>query len=150
MTDTPTQDPSPTTSSSTRTIVIAIIAVIVLAGGAFAAYKLTRSKDAGDPPFKVAQEIRKAIEDGNTATITKLSTAKGKVAVLKIKSDEVSGLTWGGCKRTFGAAAASQVCIWTRPGGQVAFILTAPDKKWVVDDVQVGPAGLPPTTTATT
>lgn len=149
MTDTPTQDPSPAKSSSTRTIVIAIIAVVVLAGGAFAAYKLTRSEDSGAGPFKVAHDVRQAIEDGNTATITKLSTSKGKIALLTLKPADVEGLQWGGCQPTAFAAAASKSCTWTRPGGQVVFVLTAPDKKWVVDEVTVGPVATTPTSAAT-
>lgn len=150
MTDTPTPDPTASkSSSSTRTIVIAVIAVIVLAGGGFAAYKLTQSEETGAGPFKIAHEVRDAIADANTATIAKLSTSDGKVALLKIKPNEVKGLVWGGCTQTFGAKSASKTCKWTRPGGELVFILTAPDKKWIVDAVTVGPAGLQNTTTTT-
>ena len=44
------------------------------------------------------------------------------------------------------AVTARWLCTWTRPGGQVAFILTAPDKKWVVDEVRIGPVATTPTT----
>lgn len=59
---------------------------------------------------------------------------------------DVKGLVWGGCTQTFGASSASKTCTWTRPGGTVNFVLSAPDKKWVVDSVVVGPTATTPAT----
>ena len=59
-----------------RTIIIVLLAVVVLAGGAFVAYKLTYKRDTGDPDFTVAQRVEKALLDGDSATSTTISRVR--------------------------------------------------------------------------
>lgn len=126
-----------------------MLAIIVLAGGAFVAYKLTDTKDAGLPAYQVAKQAEQAVAKGDTATIVKLSTSQGKVQLEKLDARELSGLTFGGCGPVPGATEPTRLCVFSRPGGQLQLYVTAPDGKWLVDKATLGPAGLPPTTTTT-
>lgn len=136
--------------SSSRTIIIAVLAIIVLAGGGFVAYKLTDKKDAGLPAYEVAKQAEQAAAKGDTATIVKLSTSQGKVQLQKLKASELSGLTFGGCGPVPGATDPTRLCVFSRPGGQLQLYVTAPGGKWLVNQAELGPAGLPPTTATPT
>lgn len=142
--------PQPTPSkSSSRTIIIAVLAIIVLAGGGFVAYKLTNKKDAGQAAGQVAKQAEAAAAKGDTATIIKLSTSQGKVQLQGLKASGLSGLTFGTCAPVPGAKSSTRLCVWSRPGGILNLYLTAPSGKWLVNQAAFVPAGLPPTTTTT-
>lgn len=129
---------------------IAVLAIIVLAGGAFVVYKLTHKRDTGQPAIIVAQQAKKAVIDGNTATITSLSTAQGKAQLEQLKPAELAGLKFGSCGLVGTAKVKTKLCIFTRPGGQLSIYMTLPGDKWKVNQAELGPAGLPPTTAAPT
>ena len=154
-----TTDPtSSTTSSSTASsrsrrspavigaIVVAV--VLVLAGGAFVVYKLTKTNDAGQPAYKVAKDVQKALDAHNTARLTTLSTPAGRAALLKLTSDDVNGMTFGGCSAN-GRTPPSKSCVFDRPGGQLTIVLVRSGKDWKVKAATLGAAGLPPTSTGT-
>jgi hypothetical protein len=147
-----TEPTLPVATSSRRSpavigaIVVAV--VLVLAGGAFVAYKLTRSNDAGQPAYKVAREVQTALDSQNTARITTLSTPAGKAALLKLSSSDTQGLTFGGCSAV-GGTPPSKACVFDRPGGQLTIVLVRSGKDWKVNAATLGPAALPPTSSTT-
>ncbi len=149
MTTEPTSPPATSSRRSPAVIGAIVVAVVlVLAGGAFVVYKLTKSNDAGQPAYKVAHEVQTALESHNTARITTLSTPAGKAALLKLSSNEVQGLTFGGCSAIKGTPA-SKGCVFDRPGGQLTMVLVKSGKDWKVNAATLGPAGLPPTSSTT-
>ncbi len=123
---------------------IVVAVVLVLAGGAFVAYKLTRTNDAGEPAYKVAKSVQTALDAHDTAQLTTLSTPAGKAALLKLTSDDVNGLAFGGCS-SIGGTTPSKGCVFDRPGGQLTIVLVRSGKDWKVKAATLGPAGLPPT-----
>ena len=128
-----------------RTIIIVLLAVVVLAGGAFVAYKLTYKRDTGDPDFTVAQRVEKALLDGDSATINELSTAQGRAQLEKIKPSDLTGFKFGGCGLVPVAKVRTRLCLFTRPGGELRMFLTVPGDKLMVNQAEIGAAGLPPT-----
>lgn len=133
-----------TTKSPARTLMIVVLAVVVIAGGAFVAYKLTNKRDTGQPAQVVAKQVEKALIAGDTATIKKLSTAQGLAQLEKIKPADLTGLTFGGCGFV-PAKVRTRMCVFSRPGGQLRMFLTVPGDKLMVNQAEIGPAGLPPT-----
>ncbi len=141
MTDTA---PQPTTTKSpARTLLIIVLALVVLAGGAFVAYKLTNKRDTGQPAQIVAKQVEKALLTGDTATINKLSTAQGRAQLAKIKPSDLDGFQFGGCS-VVPAKVKTRLCVFNRPGGVLSMFLTVPGDKLMVNQADVGPAGLPP------
>ena len=136
--------PTPAKSSS-RTLIIAVLAIIVLAAGGLVTYKLTNKKDAGFPAYLVVKKAEAAVVKGDTAAIAQLSTSQGKTQLLKLKPTQLRGLQFGGCSPVPGAKVEMRLCVSSRPGAQLKMWLTAPDGKWVVDQAEIGPVGLPPT-----
>ena len=130
---------------------IVIVVVIVLAGGAFVVYKLTKSKDEPTPAVKVAKETIAAIQSGDDAKLRALSTGNGTTQLLALTSSDAEGvtLTAGNCQ-LLAAKSAIRVCTATRPGGQLQLRLVFTSGDWLVNQANVGPAGLPPTSTTTT
>jgi len=130
---------------------IVIVVVIVLVGGAFLVYKLTKSKDEPTPAVKVAKTVTAAIASGNTAVIRSNSTGQGTTQLVAMKPSDASGLTLVArdCK-PFAAKTPTRVCTVTRPGGQLQLRLIFTGGAWKVDLANLGPAGLPPTSTSTT
>jgi hypothetical protein len=129
---------------------IVIIVVIALVGGAFVIYKLTKSKDEATPMLQVAKDTVAAIKSGDTAELRSLSTGQGTAQLLALKPGDVNGITIiaASCK-LFAASTPTRVCTASRPGGQLTLRLVVTDGAWKVDSANVGPAGLPPTSTTT-
>jgi len=141
---------APTKRSPGVVAAIVIVVVIVLVGGAFVVYKLTKSKDQPAPMLKVAKTVTAAIASGNTAVLRSNSTGQGTSQLVALKSSDASGLkvVAADCK-PFAAKNATQICTMTRPGGQLQLRLIFTSGAWKVDLANVGPTGLPPTTTTT-
>ena len=97
-TDSAAPAPSEGTTKRPPAMIAAIViaVVVVLAGGAFVVYKLTDKKDVGEPAYKIAKQAEAAIASGKVSGIA--ATARGKQQLAAIKANEVSGLTFGGCK----------------------------------------------------
>ena len=134
--------------SSTRTVIIVVLAVVVLAGAAFVVYKLTNKRDTGESFQVVAHKVETALVHGDRATIEKYSTAQGIADLEKITKQDVSGLTFATCGPLLGVRTKG--CTWVRPGGQLSLVLTVPDAKFLVSSAKIGPAGLAPTSPPTT
>ena len=130
---------------------IVIVVVIVLAGGAFVVYKLTKSKDEPTPAVKVAKETVAAIQAGDDVKLRAVSTGDGTTQLLALKSSDAEGvtLTAASCQR-FASKTPTRICTAARPGGQLQLRLVFTSGDWLVDQANVGPAGLPPTSTTTT
>ncbi len=122
---------------------IIVLAIVVIAGGAFVAYKLTNKRDTGQPAQVVAKRVEKALLTGDTATLTKLSTAQGRAQLEKLKPADLTGFTFGNCS-LIPAKVRTRLCLFSRPGGQLRMFLTVPGDKLMVNQVEIGPAGLPP------
>ena len=143
-------NPPPSTSRSPKMAIIVVAIIVVLAGGAFVAYKLTKSDGTTrEPAYKVAKDVGAALAAGDTATIAKLSTAAGKTALLAITPADAKEFTFAGCEPLEGSDPTKQ-CVFDRPGGQLALVLISPDKKWVVNSATIGPTGTDPATTPST
>ncbi len=141
---TPTSsDSAPLRSSSTRTILIVVVAVIVLAGAAFVVYKLTHKRDTGQPPAVIATSIQKAVVAGDQATIDKFTTTQGRAELAAVKG-KLAGFTFGSCA-FIPSNVKTQLCVMTRPGGQLSLYVTNTNGKYLLNSARVGPAGLPPT-----
>ncbi len=137
--------PQPTTTkSSARTLIIVVLAVVVLAGGGFVAYKLTHKRDTGQPANVVARQVEKALLAGDTATINKLSTAQGRAQLEKIKPADLAGFKFGSCGLVPVAKVRTRLCLFSRPGGELRMFLTVPGDKLLVNQAEIGAAGLPP------
>ncbi len=122
---------------------IIVLAIVVIAGGAFVAYKLTNKRDTGQPAQVVAKQVEKALLTGDTATVQKLSTAQGRAQLAKIKPADLTGLKFGGCGFV-PAKVRTRLCVFSRPGSQLRMFLTVPGDKLMVNQAEVGLAGLPP------
>ena len=134
-----------TTKSPARTLIIVVLAVVILAGGGFVAYKLTNKRDTGQPANVVAQQVEKALLTGDSATVNKLSTAQGRAQLEKIKPADLAGFKFGGCGLVPVAKVRTRLCLFSRPGGELRMFLTVPGDKLMVNQAEIGPAGLPPT-----
>jgi hypothetical protein len=142
--------PAPTKRSPGVVAAIVIVIVIALVGGGLLVYKLTKSKDTPDTAVVVAHKVTAAIGSGNTATLRSLSTGEGTTQLLVLKPNSASGIKFVArdCK-PFPAKLPTRVCTATRPGGQLSIRLIFTSGAWKVDQVNVGAAGLPPTSTTT-
>ncbi|MGZ4675309.1 MAG: hypothetical protein ACXVJ7_02035 [Acidimicrobiia bacterium] len=150
-----TTDSAPSSSSGTTgrfspamKWIAVILVIVLLGGGAFVVYKLTDTKELGTPPFKVAAQVKDAIASGNTATITKLTTAKGRTEASKLTAADVNGMTGLTCA-PFSAKPPTRVCTWSRPGGQLSMAVVRIGSDWKVETATVGPAATTPTTPST-
>jgi hypothetical protein len=148
-----TTETAPAESGSTKrspafVAVVVVVIVAVLAGGGFVVYKLT-NKHTQTPAFEVAKVAITDIKSGQQAKITAVSTPKGAAAIAKLDPTSVNGLVFAKCK-PFPGKVPTRLCTWTRPGGQLTMALVKSGDTWKVDDVKIGPAGLPPATGAGT
>ena len=142
MTDSPAQPTS--TKSPMRTAIIVLLAVVVLAGGAFVAYKLTNKRDTGEAFQTVARKVEKAAASGDQATVNSFTTVQGKNELAAVKG-ELDGLVAGPCGPAPFVKDNTKQCIFTRPGGQLSLFLTTPKGKWLVSSAKLGPAAVTPT-----
>jgi hypothetical protein len=149
-----TESTQPTTESGTKKrspalmIGIIVAVVVVLAGGAYVVYKLTNKHEI-TPAMVTAKAVFVDLQKGNPDQARPDSTAAGLAALKKISADDVKGLAFGGCK-PFPGSQPTRLCIWSRPGGQLSMAMIRKGDAYVVDNAQVGPAGLPPATDTTT
>lgn len=142
MTDMSDSTAQPTsTKSPMRTIIIVVVALAVLAGGAFVAYKLTNKRDTGEAAFTVAQRVEKALIAEDSATIKELSTAQGRAQLEKLDPADLTGFDFTGCVPT---AVKTRLCLFARPGGELRMTLTVPGDKLLVNQAEIVAAGLPP------
>jgi hypothetical protein len=150
MTETEPSAPASSKRSPGVVAAIVIVVVIALAGGAFLVYKLTKTKDEPAPALRVAKEVVAAVAAGDAAVLRSHSTGEGTTQLLALQPDDAGGvkLTAASCK-PFAARTPTRVCTATRPGGQLALRLIFTDGAWTVDFANVGPIGLPPTSTTT-
>ena len=140
-----TDDPqSTTTTFPARTLIILLLAVFVLVGGGFVFSKLTHTRDTGQTAPVIAEQVAKALRNGDTATIEQLSTSQGRAQLEKIKAGDVTGFKFGGCGLVPVAQVRTQLCLFSRPGGELRMFLTRPGDKLKVNQAEIGPAGLPP------
>ncbi len=131
--------------STTTTAIVVVVALVVLAGAAFGVYKLTQTKDKGTPVAETVKSVFTAWQDGDEAAAGALMTDAAVADLFAIKAAEGKGLVFGKCQRV-GLSLFPLLCIWTRPGGQLAMRVVHQGDKNVIDAISYGPAGLPPAT----
>lgn len=133
-----------TSRSPARVIGIVVVVVVVLAAGAYLVVRWTDSDDAPSPTA-TAKTVYVHLRQGDPTAARPDSTAAGLAALEKISADDVKGLVFGGCRSAAGNRP-TQLCVWTRPGGQLSMAMIRRGDRWIVDNAEVGPAGLPPAT----
>jgi hypothetical protein len=142
--DTPA--PAPTEGGSSRPSwlvpVIVIVAVVVLVGGAFVVYKLTKSTSSAEAPYVVVHRTVVAIKGGQSPKSSDTS-GQGEAELDAITAQDLEGLQFGGCQALPQAPNTAR-CIWSRPGGQMTMSLSKTDGHWKITGAGLGPAGLPP------
>jgi len=140
--------PAPSKRSPAVVAAIVVVVVIVLAGGAYVVYKLTDTKEVGEPAYKVSKRVLVAAQQGDTAVIAKYTTAAGAREVGVLKGNALDGMKVSNCSPG-PVATKTKICVYTRPGGQLTLALTRSGSAWKVSSANLGPAALPPTSATT-
>ena len=152
----PSSEAAPAARKRSPGVVAAIVIVVVLALVGGALRRLQAHEEQGRADAGRSRSPRRSWPRSRPATtrqLRSLSTGEGTTQLLALKPDDVDGvtITAASCK-VFGATTPTRVCTATRPGGQLQLRLVFAADAWKVDLANVGPVGLPPTssTTATT
>ncbi len=128
-------------------IVVGVIVVIAIGAGV---YLLTRDsgggseKATGKAPPRVAKDLYKAWQAGDRTAAAAVATPTAVDQIFAIKTDEGSGLVFGGCVKA-GNTPLPKTCTYSRPGGQLVITVSVVGEKRQASDVKLGAAATTPT-----
>lgn len=128
-------------------IVLIVVGVLVLAGGALVAWKL--SSGSSTPSTGAGQSSRKlyaAWKSGNRSAAGAVATDSGVREMFAIKPNPNYRFQFGGCTKPT-KSPWPKLCVWTQPGGMITMKVEESGGKRKVTSVKLGPAALPPTST---
>jgi hypothetical protein len=144
-----TQTPAPAPAKKKRNLVpiLIVVGVVVIVIIAAVAWKMSSSSSkSGTPPAKSAKALYKAWQAGNQNAAAKVATPQAVTQVFAFKTSEADGLTFGKCHKA-GTAALPKVCVWDRPGGELAMTISKQNGKLLVTKVTLGAAATTPDST---
>lgn len=145
-----TQTPAPTAAPQKKrgplVIILVVVGVLVVAGVAIAAWKLSSSSSSksGAPAGQTAKGLYKAWQNGNQAAAAKDASSAAVSAIFVVKPADATGLKFDGCAAT-GSNAFPKECTWSRPGGQLTMKVAKQGGTTKVTSVQFGAAATTPT-----
>jgi hypothetical protein len=144
-----TSTPAPTDSGSSRPSwlipVIVVVVIVVLAAGAFVVYKLTDTKETAEAPITVVHRVVVAVRADKPSQANSDLTGAATGQVSSLTANQINGLKFNACVPVPQQPNA-RLCTWSRPGGQMSMALVKVNGHWKVNNVVIGPAGLPPAT----